>query len=332
MFARIILILLFPIAWPVYFVIWCHKHPEEVRHSITSVRDLIRRHPKRTAWLGVVFGGIGVIGHVVDGEFLAMTVGVAVVGWCGWLLLKWNRQEAGAAGRAAEQAKRVGDAAAAEDDGEADAGGDTAVSDRDVTGQVLPPIGEAAAPGDRTVRGGGAAAERSSRASSGGGDRPTGQGETGAGEARHGGAATARVGVLPARASRAEGELFVYGTLQFPEVLVELIGRSPAAEPAEIPGWRVAALPGRVYPGLVPDPEAVARGVILSGLDAGEWEVLDAFEDDEYELRSVRSGSGQTLAYVWTADVTAQDWQATEFAATHLAAFVTRCGQWRTAS
>ncbi|MET8649108.1 gamma-glutamylcyclotransferase family protein [Nocardia aurea] len=332
MFARIILILLFPIAWPVYFVIWCHKHPEEVRHSITSVRDLIRRHPKRTAWLGVVFGGIGVIGHVVDGEFLAMTVGVAVVGWCGWLLLKWNRQEAGAAGRAAEQAKRVGDAAAAEDDGEADAGGGTAVPDRDVTGQVLPPIGEAAAPGDRTVRGGGAAAERSSRASSGGGDRPTGQGGTGAGEARHGGAATARVGVLPARASRAEGELFVYGTLQFPEVLVELIGRSPAAEPAEIPGWRVAALPGRVYPGLVPDPEAVARGVILSGLDAGEWEVLDAFEDDEYELRSVRSGSGQTLAYVWTADVTAQDWQATEFAATHLAAFVTRCGQWRTAS
>ncbi|WP_405177278.1 gamma-glutamylcyclotransferase [Nocardia sp. NBC_01377] len=328
MFARIILILLFPIAWPVYFVIWCHKHPEEVRHSISSVRDLIRRHPKRAAWLGVVFGGIGVIGHVVDGEFLAMTVGVAVVGWCGWLLLKWNRQEAGASGRAAEEAKR--EAAAAERGGEADTGGGTAVSGHDGPGPVVPPVGEAAAPRDRTVRGGGATVERSSRASSGADDRPTGEGEAGSGDARHGGAA--RVGVLPVRGSRAEGDLFVYGTLQFPEVLVELIGRSPAAEPAEIPGWRVAALPGRVYPGLVPDPEAVARGVILSGLDAGEWEVLDAFEDDEYELRSVRSGSGQALAYVWTADVAAQDWQATEFAATHLAAFVTRCGQWRTAS
>ncbi|MET7769862.1 gamma-glutamylcyclotransferase family protein [Nocardia sp. NPDC005366] len=245
MFARIILILLFPIAWPIYFVIWCCEHPEEVRHSITSVRDLIRRHPKRTAWLGVVFGGIGVIGHVLDGEFLAMAVGAAVVGWCGWLLIKWNRQEAGAAAARAGEAVEVS---------------------------------------------------------------------------------------RPARPTGSDDALFVYGTLQFPEVLNELIGRSPESVPAEIPGWRVAALPGRVYPGLVPDPAGVARGVILSGLDAREWEVLDAFEDDEYELRRIRCASGPALAYVWTAEVAAKDWVATEFAATHLAAFITRCWQWRTAS
>ncbi|MEV0292712.1 hypothetical protein [Nocardia sp. NPDC050710] len=93
MFARIILILLFPIAWPIYFVIWCCKHPDEVRHTIHSVRDLIRRHPKHTAWLGVAFGGTGLIGHLLDGEFLAMAFGAALAGWCGGLLIKWKRQE-----------------------------------------------------------------------------------------------------------------------------------------------------------------------------------------------------------------------------------------------
>ncbi|WP_218020139.1 gamma-glutamylcyclotransferase family protein [Nocardia anaemiae] len=122
--------------------------------------------------------------------------------------------------------------------------------------------------------------------------------------------------------------LFVYGTLQFPEVLIELIGRCPELVAAELAGWRAAALPGRVYPGLVPAAGGAARGVVLSGLDAGEWAVLDAFEDDEYELRRVRPGA-VAWTYVWTSVVAPEDWYAERFAAEHLGEFVDRCAEWR---
>ncbi|MEV6334762.1 gamma-glutamylcyclotransferase family protein [Nocardia vinacea] len=124
--------------------------------------------------------------------------------------------------------------------------------------------------------------------------------------------------------------LFVYGTLQFPEVLIELIGRCPELLAAELIGWRAAALPGRVYPGLVPAASGIARGAVLSGLDAGEWAVLDAFEDDEYQLRRVQPDPvASAWTYVWTSEVERDNWYAERFAAEHLGAFVARCAKWR---
>ncbi|MEV0246220.1 gamma-glutamylcyclotransferase family protein [Nocardia sp. NPDC050712] len=123
--------------------------------------------------------------------------------------------------------------------------------------------------------------------------------------------------------------LFAYGTLQFPEVLTALLGRCPRLRSAELRGWRVAALPDRVYPGLVPDPGGLARGMLISGLDAAEWSVLDGFEDDEYDLLPVDFATGSAWTYVWTAAVEPELWHSTEFAAAHLAAFLPRCAQWR---
>ncbi|WP_204249107.1 gamma-glutamylcyclotransferase family protein [Nocardia arizonensis] len=258
MVSRIVLLLLFPVAWPIYFVIWCIRHPDEIPHALRSVRDLVRRHPKRAAWLGVVFGVIGLIGHVADGEFLAMGLGAAVAGWCAWLLFKWRRQEARAA--AAAPAKP-----------ESEIGRWSQVDE------------ETAAPDmtDQAIR---------------------------------------------------TDALFAYGTLQFPDVLREVIGRTPDSEPFAIHGWRVAALPGRVYPGLVPDPDAQAHGLLLTGLDPREWAILDAFEDAEYDLRRIDACDGSVLAYVWTAEVADRNWLPGDFAATHLAGFVAECGQWRAAS
>ncbi|TQM31658.1 gamma-glutamylcyclotransferase family protein [Nocardia bhagyanarayanae] len=169
-----------------------------------------------------------------------------------------------------------------------------------------------------------------------------------------------RPGGRLSRVSAPEHALFVYGTLQFPEVLHQLIGRCPDLAPAELTGWRAAALPRRLYPGLVADARATVRGAVLSGLSAGEWAILDAFEDDEYDLRRVdfdgakradpgaragrssryrhedsdrtengRYAPGVVWTYVWTADITQRDWCAEEFAAQHLTAFATRCGGWR---
>ncbi|ONH29899.1 gamma-glutamylcyclotransferase family protein [Pseudofrankia asymbiotica] len=83
---------------------------------------------------------------------------------------------------------------------------------------------------------------------------------------------------------RAGLALFAYGTLMFGDIVEALLGRRPAFTAAAVAGWRAARLPGRVYPGLVPAAGRRASGLLLSGLSAAEWALLDAFEGDAYVL------------------------------------------------
>ncbi|PXX54572.1 gamma-glutamyl AIG2-like cyclotransferase [Nocardia tenerifensis] len=126
--------------------------------------------------------------------------------------------------------------------------------------------------------------------------------------------------------------LFAYGTLQFPEVLEVLIDRVPSLTPTAAPGWRVAALTDRLYPGLVAAPSSVAHGVVLDDLTASEWAILDTFEDDEYDLRtiSVLDPPRTALTYVWTDVVGQALWHPEVFIENHLPAFLARTRTWRT--
>ena len=142
--------------------------------------------------------------------------------------------------------------------------------------------------------------------------------------------------VMPSAAGRAarmiaqRGDLFVYGTLQFPDVLRALLGRIPDASPVNLDGWRAAALARRPYPGLVP-ADATVGGTLLTGLGADELEVLDEYESGPYDLRELSLTDGRPAwTYVWTdaTAVLASDWSADEFAAAHLSGFVVRVGAW----
>ncbi|QIS05014.1 gamma-glutamylcyclotransferase [Nocardia brasiliensis] len=128
--------------------------------------------------------------------------------------------------------------------------------------------------------------------------------------------------------------LFAYGTLQFPQMLEVLLGRVPEFTPAAAVGWRAAALPGLLYPGLVPHPGAVAPGVVITGLTPGEWQILDAFEDDDYDLRPIplQAPPPAPWTYLWTGPVAQDNWDAPTFARTHLASFVEHTREWRTAA
>ncbi|WP_328844835.1 gamma-glutamylcyclotransferase family protein [Streptomyces sp. NBC_00258] len=132
-----------------------------------------------------------------------------------------------------------------------------------------------------------------------------------------------------ARLPDAPGELFVYGTLQFAVVLEALLGRLPAHTLASAPGWRAAALEGRVYPGLVAAPGNAAAGLLLTDLTDQEWRLLDAFEDDRYDLRKVAlSGGDYGLAYLWPdGEVRPEDWDRAEFESLHLQAYTARCAR-----
>jgi gamma-glutamylcyclotransferase (GGCT)/AIG2-like uncharacterized protein YtfP len=128
-------------------------------------------------------------------------------------------------------------------------------------------------------------------------------------------------------------DLFAYGTLRFSEVLEALLGRVPEHAPAIAPGWRIAALDGRVYPVLVPG-EGAAGGVLISGLTASEWRVIDAYEDDFYELERLTLVDGRPAWAYLTRDRTAAlavDWSPGDFTTRHLGAFAGETRAWRRA-
>ncbi len=135
----------------------------------------------------------------------------------------------------------------------------------------------------------------------------------------------------PGRLSAGSEALFVYGSLLFPEVMRVLLGRIPAGLPASVAGWRVAALPGRVYPALVPG-ETVAKGQLISDLTPADWRLLDAFEDDVYELRRLTLTDGR---YGWSyvcaerTDAASHDWDIDTFERDHLTSYLKRCATWR---
>ncbi|MGH7881598.1 MAG: gamma-glutamylcyclotransferase family protein [Candidatus Dormibacteraceae bacterium] len=121
--------------------------------------------------------------------------------------------------------------------------------------------------------------------------------------------------------------LFAYGTLLFTEILEALLGRVPDRNPAAAPGWRVAALPDRVYPGLVP-AVGVANGLLMTDLTSEEWDTIDAFEDDVcdfYDLQQLNLADGRTCwTYVWTIQSSPRDWNSHHFAQAELPSYLER--------
>jgi hypothetical protein len=117
------------------------------------------------------------------------------------------------------------------------------------------------------------------------------------------------------------------------DVLHTLLGRVPTRTPATITGWRVVALPQRVYPALIPaaDTDQVA-GLVLTGLTPAEWALVDAFEDPDYDLLPVNPDDGAAaLAYVWrdTATATERPWSLDGFIDTDLTGYLRNCRTWR---
>jgi gamma-glutamylcyclotransferase (GGCT)/AIG2-like uncharacterized protein YtfP len=127
--------------------------------------------------------------------------------------------------------------------------------------------------------------------------------------------------------------LFAYGTLRFAEVLGVLLDRVPEHTPAAVPGWRAAALAGRVYPGLVrADAGASVTGVLITGLTPDELRVIDEYESGPYELERLTTNDGRDgWTYAWTDQsvVLPHDWSPGEFADLHLGAFAENCRAWR---
>ncbi len=79
--------------------------------------------------------------------------------------------------------------------------------------------------------------------------------------------------------------LFVYGTLRDPDLLAAVLGRplrTGAVHAVRAPGFRPVHYPGRIYPALIRVPGASADGLLLTDISPFEFDLLDAYEGDEY--------------------------------------------------
>ncbi|KAI3828555.1 hypothetical protein L1987_02656 [Smallanthus sonchifolius] len=99
--------------------------------------------------------------------------------------------------------------------------------------------------------------------------------------------------------------VFVYGSLLADDVVRALLRRIPQNSPATLHGYHRFSVKGRVYPAILPVENKKITGRVLLGITAPELDILDKFEDFEYERRLVdvslldSSEILQAYTYVW---------------------------------
>ncbi|XP_041019386.1 AIG2-like protein D [Juglans microcarpa x Juglans regia] len=119
-------------------------------------------------------------------------------------------------------------------------------------------------------------------------------------------ASGAGIGVGAQSQSPVLHNVFVYGSLLADDVVKVLLKRVPPSSSAILHGFHRFSIKGRVYPAILPVENKKVTGKVLSGITNPELYILDAFEDVEYERRTVEvslmdiSEKLQAHTYVWS--------------------------------
>ncbi|RZC56905.1 hypothetical protein C5167_015761 [Papaver somniferum] len=99
--------------------------------------------------------------------------------------------------------------------------------------------------------------------------------------------------------------VFVYGSLLADDVVRALLNRVPQNSPAILDNFKRFSIKGRVYPAILPVENTKVTGRVLLDITDSEIEILDIFEDEEYERSSVdvslidTSNKVRSYTYVW---------------------------------
>ncbi|WP_455201836.1 gamma-glutamylcyclotransferase family protein [Kaarinaea lacus] len=129
--------------------------------------------------------------------------------------------------------------------------------------------------------------------------------------------------------------LFVYGTLEFPQVVKKVLGTTLVGEYAELPGYERFLLVNRNYPGIIRNSAARVDGVLYHGVTPKQFKLLDRYEDRFYERRKVvvETGHSQIIiawAYIvplrYKHELSGKPWDRENFVSIHLKRFLNvRC-------
>ena len=130
------------------------------------------------------------------------------------------------------------------------------------------------------------------------------------------------------------GSVFTYGTLEIPDIMEAVTGRSFDSVEAMADGYARYLLKGRVYPGMTPVSGRTTSGRVYLGVDEQSLELLDQFEDDVYVRRliPVQTTTANWLkAFAYIIDpkdkdwLTADPWIKESFAEQYLSSYLAAC-------
>ncbi|MGD2151353.1 MAG: gamma-glutamylcyclotransferase [Desulfobacterales bacterium] len=82
--------------------------------------------------------------------------------------------------------------------------------------------------------------------------------------------------------------IFAYGTLMIPSVMVAVTGRHFRSQKAILRDYARFMVKGESYPGIIPVTDAITEGIIYFNVNEFSLEQLDTFEGNLYERTRVR--------------------------------------------
>jgi gamma-glutamylcyclotransferase (GGCT)/AIG2-like uncharacterized protein YtfP len=82
--------------------------------------------------------------------------------------------------------------------------------------------------------------------------------------------------------------IFAYGTLMIPSVMVAVTGRHFRSQKAILRDYARFTVKRESYPGIIPVTDAITEGIIYFNVDEFSLEQLDTFEGDLYQRTRIR--------------------------------------------
>lgn len=116
-------------------------------------------------------------------------------------------------------------------------------------------------------------------------------------------------------------DLFVYGTLMVPSVMVSVCGYRRPGVPALLRDYRCRRVRDEVYPAIVPWVGDEVRGLFYPAVTDHQLARLDVFEGDQYTRRAVellvdgeaRGAEAYVLASAFRHQLSAAPWELQAF-------------------
>jgi len=119
--------------------------------------------------------------------------------------------------------------------------------------------------------------------------------------------------------------IFVYGTLQSPEIIKKLTGKSFKSTPAVLEGYKRYWVNESDYPAVIQQIDEQTTGLVLENVDDLSFDIISFYEGDEYGKKKVTVNlngiSKDVLTFVWVNGnefLENKDWDLDNFEKTFL--------------
>ena len=110
-------------------------------------------------------------------------------------------------------------------------------------------------------------------------------------------------------------QLFIYGTLLFPEILEGITNKALQTIPGKLRGYKRCKVFGCDYPAIIPDPNSMVEGKLVINLDNHSMNIITFFEGEDYRKSTVIIQAGNqevpATAFTWNGDfyrLEKEDW------------------------